>query len=184
VFFAADRPVIDPAMSIAVALAAIALLGFAAWRDFATRTIPDGVSIALAAIGIGTQALAGLWPLVTAIATAAALGGLLVFLHARDMLGGGDVKLATALALCLSPGDTLNMVFATALAGGVLGVFYLALQRLLPVPTSSRPETRPQGAPWRLLAVEAWRIRRRGPLPYGVAIAAGGTLVLLQTTAS
>jgi prepilin peptidase CpaA len=171
-------------MSIAVALVAIALLGFAAWRDFATRTIPDGVSIALAAIGLGSQALGGLWPLLTSVATAATLGAILVFLHARDMLGGGDVKLASALALCLSPADTLNMVFATALAGGVLGVFYLALQRLLPVPTSGRPVPRPQGAPQRLLAVEAWRIRRRGPLPYGVAIAAGGTLVLLQTTAS
>lgn len=183
-FIAADRPAIDPAMSIAVALVAIALLGFAAWRDFATRTIPDGVSIALAVLGVGSQALAGAWPLLASLATAAVLGAVLVFLHARDMLGGGDVKLAAGLALCLSPADTLNMVFATALAGGVLGILYLALQRLLPVPTSGRPAIRPQGAPRRLLAVEAWRIRRRGPLPYGVAIAAGGTFVLLQTTTS
>jgi prepilin peptidase CpaA len=32
----------------------------------------------------------------------------------------------------------------------------------------------------RVLAVEARRVRRRGPLPYAVAIAIGGTLVLLN----
>jgi Flp pilus assembly protein protease CpaA len=32
----------------------------------------------------------------------------------------------------------------------------------------------------RVLAVEARRVRRRGPLPYAVAIAAGGVFLLLS----
>jgi len=170
-------------MVLATALITIALLAFAAWRDVATRTIPDEVSIALAVVGIAARAVFGVEALVHSLAAASLLGGLLVFLHARGFLGGGDVKLATALALGLSPLDVWNLVVAVALAGGVLGLLYLVLQRLLPdgAPNTGRRAGR---TPRRLLAVEAWRIRRRGPLPYGVAIAAGGTIVLLQTTAS
>lgn len=173
-------------MSIVAALVAIALLGFAAWRDLATRTIPDSVSVALAAIGLATRAMDGLWPLAASLGVTALLGAVMVFLHAKGMLGGGDVKLAAALALGLAPLDTWNLIVATALAGGVLGLLYLALQRLLPDRGASATVAarRLRGVPRRLLAVEAWRIRRRGPLPYGIAIAAGGTIVLLQTTAS
>jgi hypothetical protein len=32
------------------------------------------------------------------------------------------------------------------------------------------------------MVVEAWRIRRRAPLPYAVAIAIGGLLVLFSLT--
>lgn len=170
-------------MVLAAVLVAIALLGFAAWRDVATRTIPDEVSIALAVIGIAMRGSQGIEALAYSVAAALLLGGVLVFLHGRGFLGGGDVKLATALAVGLAPLDVWNLVVAVAFAGGVLGLLYLALQRLLPdgAPTSGR---RARGTPGRLWAVESWRIRRRGPLPYGVAIAAGGTIVLLQTTAS
>jgi len=170
-------------MSFVVVPVAIGLLCVAAWRDLATRTIPDGVSIALAAIGLAAQAMAGLQSLLAAAAGALVLGAILLFLHARGYLGGGDVKLATALALGLSPLDTWNMVVATALAGGALALLYIVLPRLLRRGRAARPG-RAATLLRRFLAVEAWRIRRGGPLPYGVAIAAGGTLVLLQSTAS
>jgi hypothetical protein len=32
----------------------------------------------------------------------------------------------------------------------------------------------------RILAIEGWRIRRHGTLPYGVAIAAAGAFALLE----
>ncbi|MGG5817315.1 A24 family peptidase [Falsiroseomonas sp. HW251] len=170
-------------MSLAAALAAIALLGFAAWRDVATRTIPDGVSIALAGIGLVARALHGLEAAAWSLGAALLLGLLLALLHARGWLGGGDVKLATALAVGLDPLDTWAMVVATALAGGALALVYLILQRLLPAPRGSiRRDNR--SLPARLLSAEAWRIRRRGPLPYGVAIAAGGTLIIMQSIAS
>jgi prepilin peptidase CpaA len=168
-------------MPLAVALVAVALLGFAAWRDLATRTIPDGVSLALAAIGLTARGYEGFEAISTSLVAALVLGFILFLLHARGLLGGGDVKLATALALGLAPLDTWNLVVATAFAGGLLGLLYLALPSILP---DRRAMPRPAAVLPRFLAVEARRIRRRGPLPYGVAIAAGGTLVLLQTTAS
>lgn len=170
-------------MSLAVAIAAIALLCFAAWRDIATRTIPDGASLALAAIGLVYRALDGLPAVAASVGAALLLGLVLTLLHARGYIGGGDVKLATALAVGLEPLDSWSMVVATTLAGGVLGLAYLVLQRILPARRASiRRDNR--SLPARLLSAEAWRIRRRGPLPYGVAIAAGGTLVILQSIAS
>jgi prepilin peptidase CpaA len=85
------------------------------------------------------------------------------------MLGGGDVKLLTALAVALPPLGTCRLVVATAIAGGVLGVAYLLLS----------PRTSPILLLGRVAAIESWRIGRREPLPYGVAIAAGGAFVLL-----
>lgn len=170
-------------MSIAAALVAIALLGFAAWRDVATRTIPDGVSIALAALGLVVRGLEGIPALTGSLLAAAVLGGLLFTLHAARLVGGGDVKLATALAVLLTPFDTWNMVVATALSGGVLGLVYMGLRPVLRARGGSTWRDN-RSVPARLLATEAWRIRRGGPLPYGVAIAAGGTMILLQSIPS
>jgi prepilin peptidase CpaA len=43
-----------------------------------------------------------------------------------------------------------------------------------------RPLPAGRGRFVRIYGVERWRIRRRGPLPYGVAIAAGGVFTLLH----
>jgi prepilin peptidase CpaA len=153
----------------------VSLLLAAAWRDLATRTIPDSISIALAFLGLGLRATEGTTALAVSAATAALLFLGLVLLHARGALGGGDVKLASAIAIGLPPLATFDFLLATALSGGVLGLLYLAL-RHLPVPVPSRPAA---SLPRRVLAAERWRIHRRGPLPYAVAIAAGGILTLL-----
>ena len=82
----------------------------------------------------------------------------------------------TALAVGLSPHDCYRFVVVTALAGGLLALSYLLLshqKRIAPAITR-------QSLFRRILAIEGWRIRHRGPLPYGVAIAAGGAFVLLQ----
>jgi prepilin peptidase CpaA len=100
----------------------------------------------------------------------------LLLLATRGLLGGGDVKLAGALAVALPPAAVWDLVVATTLAGGALGIGYIVAARSLSVPARAVPA----GLFHRVLRVEARRIRRRGPLPYAVAIAAGGALVLLQ----
>src|SRR3954452_13566117 len=101
------------------------LLGFAAWRDIATRTVPDEVSIALALLGLGARCLDG-WGAVALSATVAAgLFGLLLMCHARGLLGGADVKLLSALALGLSPLGSYQLLMITALAGGALAILSL-----------------------------------------------------------
>ena len=113
-----------------MALVSAALLLLAAWRDLASRTIPDGISIALALLGLATRAGEGILALGLSAATAAALFLALVLLHARGALGGGDVKLASALALGLAPQASFDFLLATALAGGVLALGYQLKLRL------------------------------------------------------
>jgi prepilin peptidase CpaA len=71
------------------------------------------------------------------------------------MMGGGDVKLAAALALWFSPAGTLKFLVLMSIAGGVLTLVILAWHRL------RRREGRPA-------------------IPYGVAIAFGGLAILTQ----
>ena len=167
-------------MSWTFTLPALSLLSLAAWRDIATRTIPNGACLAIAALGLALRATEGWLALATSLAAAALLFLVLLFCHARGFLGGGDVKLLTALALGLPPLGSWNLVVATALAGGVLALIYLALHRV-PAARLSLPPRAGANALRRVLAVESWRIRSRGPMPYGVAIAIGAAIVLLQT---
>jgi len=71
------------------------------------------------------------------------------------MMGGGDVKLAAALALWFSPASTLRFLVFMSIAGGVLTLVVVGLHRLKKKP--GKPE-----------------------VPYGVAIAVGGLLILIQ----
>lgn len=157
-------------------LVATPLLAFAAARDIATRLIPDGISIAIVVAGIGTRLLDGWQAAGASLLVGMGLFAALLFLAARGLLGGGDVKLIAATATGLPPFETWNFIVATVLSGGVLAVGYLAARRVTP------PLRLDTGAPFlrRVLVVEAWRIRRRGPIPYAVAIAAGGILLLLS----
>ncbi len=150
------------------------LLIFAAARDIATRLIPDVIPLALAALGLVSRLTVG-W----ADAGVSLLIGLLLFamllpLAMRGWLGGGDVKLIAAMAVGFAPHETWIFIVTTVFAGGALGIVYIIGRYLV-------PETRVAGGGTllrRVLAVEAWRMRRRGPLPYAVAIAIGGLVVL------
>ena len=162
-------------MAVPFTLFVLGLLLIAAWHDLATRTIPDTVCLLIAATGILLRAQQGPRALVVSAGAAALLFLLLLFLFARGLIGGGDVKIMTALAIALPPLDSYRFVAATVMAGGVLGIAYLLL--------SFRPRRplRPRRVSLlgRIAAIESRRIGRRGPLPYGIAIAAGGVFVLL-----
>lgn len=171
-------------MTTIAAFVAAGLLLAAAWRDVATRIIPDGISIALAATGLLARGIEGPGALAASVLAALLLFLILLVPAMRGALGGGDLKLATALAVGLPPLASYHFVVATAAAGGALALLYLACGRLVPAASAAaagRPR-RPSSLPRRVLAAEAWRIRRRGPLPYGVAIALGGVIVLLRTS--
>lgn len=160
--------------TLAASALAILLLR-AALADVATRTLPDGIALLVAGLGVLLRAMAGGAAMLASLGTALLLFAALVPLARRGWLGGGDVKLAAALALALPPAATLDFLVATTIAGGVLGVLFLAGRHLAPrLPPVGRG--RPVA---RLLAVEARRLRQGGPLPYGVALAAGGIHVLL-----
>ncbi len=135
-----------------------ALLIVAAVIDVRTFTISNRLNAAVALLAplYWLSIAMPLWPDV-AIQIAVALGVFLLLAGAfyAGMMGGGDVKLAAALALWFSPASTVKFLVLMSLAGGVLTLVVVALHRV------RKREGRPE-------------------IPYGVAIAFGGLAILTQ----
>lgn len=147
----------------------------AALHDAAARTIPNWIPACLAVAGLvlrvqDDQAIAGLG---IAVLLLIILGALWL----RGFIGGGDVKLIPAVALVLPPSSVPGFVLCMAITGGVLALLYLILPYLVQPP---RPGRR-RGLLARALKAEAWRVHRRGPLPYAVAIAGGALPIIVKT---
>lgn len=138
-----------------LAALAIALL-IAAFTDLRSRQIANWLNgaIALGAPLFWWASGLSLWPGVAIqLGVAAACFIILAGLFALRAMGGGDVKLLTALALWIPPAQFLNLLVVMALVGGLLTIVFGA---------------------WHV----ARRQRDRLAVPYGVAIATGGIWVL------
>jgi len=166
------------ALQIVAMAAMLVLLLVAACSDLAYRTIPDWVCGALAVVGLASRVAVGLGAVAISTVTAVVVFAALAFAHARGVLGGGDIKLLSAVTLGLSAPGAYHLLMGTAFAGGFIAVLYLVL-RWLP-----RPQLCPPGMSHlrRLWIVERWRWGRKNCLPYGVAIAVGGAWALLSPT--
>jgi prepilin peptidase CpaA len=134
------------------------LLVVAAIIDVRTFTISNRLNAAVALLApLYWYSIAlPVWPGV-AIQLALGLGVFILLAGAfwAGMMGGGDVKLAAALALWFSPVSTVKFLVLMSLAGGVLTLVVVGLHRV------RRREGRPE-------------------IPYGVAIAFGGLAILTQ----
>ena len=143
-------------------------------HDILTRTVPNWLSVAIALAGIGLRCLDGT-ALFSLIASLLVFAGCFL-LWRRGVMGGADVKLLTSLALLVPPTEVPATLMAVTITGAVLALGYIALRRIAPKPTPKRPTHLLA----RAMRAETWRMRRGGPLPYAVAIAFGGVLVLMQ----
>jgi len=150
-------------------LAFAALLGLvgmmlvaAAISDLRQLWIPDRYCV-----GIVLAFAAGTFVQPWAFAAGGAATGALVFaigvaVFARGWIGGGDVKLLSSIALWAGPDALAPLLFNTALAGAVLALaMLLRLHRRTP-------------ADWRV------RAPLQQPMPFAVAIAAGGVALLIS----
>jgi len=158
-------------------LAGVGLLIVAALHDIAFRTVPNQLAAALGCCGLALRALSG--DLLGALLAAVIVFFAAVFCWRRGWMGGGDVKLFAAAALIVPPLHVPLLVGWVSIAGGAVAVPYLLARRRQ---TATSP--RPHGLLPRIMRAEGWRLRRGGPLPYAVAIAAGAGLTLLQGGAS
>lgn len=126
--------------------------------DIRTYTISDRInaSIALLAPLYWWSAGVPLWPdAAIRIGVAVLVFMLFAIAFYINAMGGGDVKLAGALALWFTPYDTLRLIVFMSLAGGLLTLIVVGIHRF----------RKKQGRP---------------EVPYGVAIAAGGLWLLAQ----
>jgi len=139
--------------------------------DAATLTIPNWISLALVALFPVLALLAGLsWmeaALHFAVGFAALAAGVALF--AGGFIGGGDAKLFAAVSLYVGAASFGTFVFAVALAGAALACALLALRHLAWA-----------GLVERLKGLKHLALSGAG-IPYGIAIAAGGLIVLPAT---
>ncbi|HEX8262833.1 MAG TPA: prepilin peptidase [Allosphingosinicella sp.] len=134
-----------------VALLAAALL-VAAIGDWRTRIIPNWLNAVIALLAVPFWWSIGLdpWPGVALqLALGAAVFALFAIAFRFGAMGGGDVKMAAALALWLPFAGVVKLLVVMSIAGGVLTVAMLAAHRL--AKAAGQPE-----------------------IPYGIAIAFGG----------
>ena len=135
-----------------------AILVVAAVIDVRTFTISNrlNLTVALLAPLFWWSVHLPMWPgAALQVAVAVGVFALLAIAFATGMMGGGDVKLAAALALWFSPADTVRFLIIMSIAGGVLTLVLVVAHKLRS--KESRPE-----------------------IPYGVAIAIGGLAILAQ----
>jgi len=159
---------LTPGLKIAIA----GLLILAAARDIMTRTVPNWMPLTLAVL-CATLAMVDL-RLIWGLGFGLTIFILCIICWRRGLMGGADVKLLGATAIVVAPAAAGTFILAVTLSGSILAVAHLAGRLLLPRPAVQRPT---HLLP-RVLRVEAWRIRHRGPLPYACAIAAGTIFVL------
>ena len=128
------------------------ILVAAAVTDWRSRIISNrlNAAIALLAIPFWWASDLALWPGIgLQLAMAAAIFAVLALMFSLGLMGGGDVKMAAAIALWLPPLTMFKLLLIMSLAGGVLTLALLIPHRI--ARSAGNPE-----------------------IPYGIAIAFAG----------
>lgn len=148
-----------------------AIMCLAGSMDLFTMTIPNRITLGLAAAFVVALPFSGL----DAMGVASHLGaGLLmlvvgIFMFTRGWLGGGDAKLLAAASLWLGFEWLFPYLIYVAMTGGTL-VTAILLYRSLALPE--------------ILCRQPWAVRLHtagGGIPYGIALAAGGLWIYPHT---
>jgi len=171
-------------MDTALQNAAIAGFAFcllwAAASDARGFVIPNRAVIAIAAlfpVHLLTRVLAAgaVMPTLSDGLLALALAGVVLIagfgLFAVQLVGGGDAKLAAAVALWAGADNIVAFLILAALAGGVLAAGVLVWRAAFP-----RAEGEPSHEDF------GTRLKRglKAPVPFGVAIAAAGLFIVVR----
>ncbi len=151
-------------LMLGATLSTVALaIAWSAVSDVRAYIIPNWTSLLIVASFLLTALFT---PYARLIPGLLAGGGVLLLglgMFALGWMGGGDVKLFSALALWCGPSRLASFTLVTSLAGVVLALVLLSpLRRFAP------------RAP-----AEAHAAARQ-PMPYGVAIAVGGVWIMTQ----
>jgi len=170
-----------------ICLAGLLVVG--ALIDIDCRRLPNWLTASVVA-------LYGLFVLVSPVPiawmTAFAVAGLVFAVgfacFAFQMMGGGDVKLMTGLALWAGVDHIALFLIITSLAGGVLAIVMLRLRRWMDSPLflflsplidliTKRP-VQPAAFTGTSSSADLADVQADISLPYGVAIAAGGFAII------
>jgi prepilin peptidase CpaA len=170
--------ILPPAILWTISLCALL---WGALTDLRLRIIPDRVSLLVAVSGLTIAYFVRPADIYASLTAFALVFIAMCILGYFDFVGGGDVKLVSAVTLLVPSSEVMNLLLEIALAGGVLSCAYLVararLRRDLAPPRDDPIATR-----WpRIDASESWRqeaarIIAGEPMPYAFAILGGVVL--------
>jgi prepilin peptidase CpaA len=158
-------------MSFALAAAFPILVLAGGLCDLLTMTIPNRISILLASLFVAFALVSGmagheiLWHF--ALAALVLVVGFTFF--SFGWIGGGDAKLAAAIALWLGTDSVLEYFLLAAIGGGALTIALISIRRF-PLPAFALG--------W------DWLTRLHHPktgIPYGIALAGAALFILPET---
>jgi prepilin peptidase CpaA len=167
---------------IFLVLVALMLAIAAAVWDVRQHRIPNWLTLPGIVAGIVLRsALLGWKGFSSAVAGCVLAGGVLLLFYMIRAMGAGDVKLMAAIGSLVGPGQAMNIVLATAICGGVIGIVYALycgrmwstvknVASILKFHALAGVQTHPE---FNLDNPEVLRV------PYGLAIALGTSYVFL-----
>ena len=154
------------------------LLVIACVTDVRWRRIPNALVAVLALTGFAfSVAMEPLWPGLVRAFSGLVLGfSIWILFHIAGGMGAGDVKMFAAAAAWLGPGGAWRAALVAAVAGGVLSLAALLVQRRMR-----------EGLERVAMSVSMFSLaplgkvvpdqQRKSYLPYGVALACGALLI-------
>lgn len=152
-------------------LAVLAVTAASCVSDYRAMRIPNlhsaiVIGAFLLAFLISPEAFGRWWEHLGAFAL---MFGVTFAMYCAGMVGSGDTKLGSALALWVGLKGLMPYLFYMTLAGGILGVISLVLRR-------KKPILNPVPGSWVAKVQEG-----KSVVPYGIAISVGAWGALLHT---
>ena len=149
-----------------------AMMAFAACSDLVSMTISNRISLTLVAGFFALAFMSGMSPndVLSHVGAALTVLAFTFVFFARGWIGGGDAKLAAAIALWFGFEHLMIYLLYASLFGGLLTIVIMRF-RIMPLPAA--------------LAEQEWikRLHRLdGGVPYGIALAASALLIYPETS--
>lgn len=160
----------------------IVVLGVSVFYDIRFRRVPNWLTFPTMFVGIGYHIVTGGLPgLLLSLGGLLVGFGVLVVFYMFGGMGAGDVKLMAAIGALLGPKDVLFAAVYTAIIGGMYAVILLVTQRRnrralerFALMTKALVST------GHLTYIPKGESEETTPLCYGIAIAVGTLVALLQ----
>lgn len=128
-----------------------------------SNLFPVAIVLLFPAYAVAQGLDASIWQNGAVFLAVLALGVLAFGAH---WLGGGDVKLLAATALWFDITGAAWLIGAIAILGAAIALLFIFFRRLVPEPI--------------LLRSGMVSLKRRGPIPYGLAISGGAIAAILM----
>ena len=113
-------------LSLLIPILAVLVALTAGIIDAGSRRIPNRLTYSSMIAGLTLQTVVYGWRgLVLGVGGAVLFGGVFLLFYLVRAMGAGDVKLAAALGCIIGPAASWQVMFTTAVAGGVLAVLFM-----------------------------------------------------------